>query len=92
MDPEVAAFSATRSTIKSVFVRVSGVFCLFAAGCFVSWAITAFYYRQSSVRTPEWAREFVLKLPDRPISQEEVSRPCLASCSSQIRFDYTLPR
>ena len=40
----------------------------------VSWAITAFYYRQSSVRTPEWAREFVLKLPDRPISQKEFAR------------------
>ena len=41
-------------------------FLFFFAGSLVSWLVTMVYYRKSSVKAPDWAKEMIERLPKEP--------------------------
>ncbi len=41
-------------------------------GGLISWLITHAYYRRSSVQPPEWAKAFMERLPNAPVSDERL--------------------
>lgn len=45
---------------------------LFLAGFILSWALTHGYYRRSSTKAPEWAKQLIERLPDSPPSKERL--------------------
>lgn len=44
------------------------------AGGIISWAITHWYYKKSSVNIPDWAKPLIQKLPQIPPNYEELLR------------------
>lgn len=70
---------------------------LFIVGIIVSsvvtWIITYFYYRQSSINVPKWAKEMVKHFPEQKPSSEELLRLFQENLDSgEVKVDPLLGR
>ena len=45
---------------------------IFLGGCLFTWLITHIYHSRSTIKTPEWAKPLIEKLPDVPPSKNEL--------------------